>query len=267
MFTIFLDLETEIARDFQYDYIFFDAILLAFWILFVIKKKKIFPLKASIVTAAITYFIDAVIWWNTPSSIPGVNIREYRIWDIFGVELDPSSGIFILAKFGADFMMTISYSLFAFTWVFIMFESWKNRNKRDMMVYSLFIFSAWMIVPWLSKLIPLYDARVWCIRHMDTQIVAQIVTVIAGFVLMSVLYGTSRFNSKDPKVILYVFLVGCFQGFIMEFPLWISGIRPTGLDLLIYETIILANQGAPYLYVIWDKILPLLKSWNEKRKK
>ena len=45
---------------------------------------------------------------------------------------------------------------------------------------------------------------------------------------------------------------------MMEFSLLVSGIRPANLTLLAYETLILTNQGIPYLYVIKTKILPLL---------
>ena len=45
----------------------------------------------------------------------------------------------------------------------------------------------------------------------------------------------------------------------MEFPLLISGIRPTGILYLIYDTILMFNQGVPYLYIAYDKVLPWLR--------
>jgi len=44
----------------------------------------------------------------------------------------------------------------------------------------------------------------------------------------------------------------------MEFPLLISGIRPTGVLYLLFSTVIMFNQGAPYLYVLYDKVIPWL---------
>jgi hypothetical protein len=237
-------------------------VFLALFLTVVIKNKKWNPLKAGIVTAALVYFIDAGIWYNTPSGIPGENIRQYWIYTCAGVALMPGTPEFALAKFGADFMMTISYSLFAFTWAWIMFESWPTRNTRDMVLYSSLLFGSWMIEPFLSAAIPWCDGLVITVRHMGTQIPAQIAAVVGGYVILVALYWKS-----DRKVIFYIFFVACFQGFVMEFPLWVSGIRPTGIDVLLYETIVLCNQGIPYLYVIWNKIIPWLSAKYGKNRK
>ena len=100
----FLDVE----RSFQYDYIFFDAMLLLIWLFFVIKYKKWKALKVSIIFSILVYIIDGVIWWNTPWG-SGKFIREY--W--FGSPeiavqhpFDPNM-LLNLLKFGSDFMMTI----------------------------------------------------------------------------------------------------------------------------------------------------------------
>ena len=45
----------------------------------------------------------------------------------------------------------------------------------------------------------------------------------------------------------------------MESYLLFTGIRPSGFDLLLYDSLILTNQGIPYLYVIFDKIIPKIK--------
>jgi hypothetical protein len=45
---------------------------------------------------------------------------------------------------------------------------------------------------------------------------------------------------------------------MMEFSLLVTGVRPPKVDVLVYETLILTNQGIPYLYVIREKILPWL---------
>ena len=248
--SIFDFLETEISRTFDYDYIMFDAIFLAIFLILLIQQKRFKPLLVGFITAILTYIIDAGIWFNTPSSIPGKMIREYII-TYLGTPL--TGDIFAILKFGCDFMMTISYSLVAFSWVWIMFESWKEKKIKDMTFWTCLLFGGWMIIPWLSSWFNFNQIHVWTIRHMDTQILIQLIVVLIGFILMIILYV-----KKDPKVILYVFFIGCFQAFAMEFPLLISGIRPTSLELLIYETFILTNQGAPYLYIIWNKIIPIL---------
>ena len=59
--------------------------------------------------------------------------------------------------------------------------------------------------------------------------------------------------------IIYLFCVGCVLGFMMELPLAVFKIRAPNTKLIIYETLFLFNQGVPYLYVAWDKILPVLR--------
>ena len=44
----------------------------------------------------------------------------------------------------------------------------------------------------------------------------------------------------------------------MASALLLTGIGPSGWETLLYETLILTNQGVAYLYVMWDKILPAL---------
>lgn len=86
---------------------------------------------------------------------------------------------------------------------------------------------------------------------MESQVWLQILVVIAGYVLLVAL-------RYDWKTILYVFGIGCLLSFMIEFSLFISGIRPPSIPVLVYETLILTNQGVPYVFVIWDRILPLL---------
>ncbi|WP_457558974.1 hypothetical protein [Candidatus Harpocratesius sp.] len=257
---------TEVMRQFQFDYIYVDSFFLVIWLFIIIKNKKLSALYAGLIIAVLVYFIDAVIWWNSPAgpNFPGRNIREY--W-IGGNYVEHGWNNLTILKFSADFMMTISYSLFAFTWLWIMFESWFSKNIKEIVLYSTLLFGSWLITPFFSQLFHINDIPVVSLRHMDTQFTTQIIVVIVGYFLMIILYGTKLFHSFDPKVIFYVFALGCFQAFAMEFPLWLSKIRPSGLNLLLYEIIILTNQGAPYLFIIWNKILPLVKlrkdEWKE----
>ena len=220
---IFEDI-TNAERTFQYDYIFIDAALLIIWLTVVIKFKKWKALKASILFGIIVYFIDAVWWWNTPWR--DTFIREY--W--FGTPeravnhpLDVDVLVNIM-KFGADFMMTISYSLYAFTWLWIVFENIEKKDKKEIIIFTGLFFGIWLSLPWISILLPINDMQVHTVRHMDTQLIIWIVNVFIGYSLLTIIYGTKLFKSKNPKVIFYVFVIGCTESFFMEFPLFISGI-------------------------------------------
>ncbi|MBN1802952.1 MAG: hypothetical protein JW891_15695 [Candidatus Lokiarchaeota archaeon] len=250
---------TEVSRSFQYDYIFFDAIFLAIWLAVLVKFKKWKAIKAGIITGIIVYFIDAVWWWNAPWN--DTFIREY--W-IGGVAIPRQLGSYFFLKFGADFMMCMSYSLYAFAWLWIAFENIEKKNKNELLLFTFLYFAFWMIVPLLSTIVPLYDVSVYTIRHMDSQIIVWIVNVFVGYLLLAIIYGTKYFGKKDLKILLYVLIIGCTESFFMEVPLFIFGIRPNNGWLLLYEIFFLFNQGAPYLYIFWDKILPFLKKKKEQ---
>ena len=250
---------TDAARTFQYDYIYIDAILLTIWLLVVIKYKKWRALKAGILFGIVVYFIDAVFWWNIsagPNYPIGIYIREY--W-IGGIQMPHPLGQYFFLKFGADFMMTLSYSLYAFTWLWIMFENIEERDKKEILVFTALFIGFWMITPLISQALAIDNTIVHTVRHMDTQIFAWISNVIIGYSILIILYGTDLFKSKNPKIIGIVFVIGCIESFFMEFPLFITGIRPANVPFLIYEIFFLFNQGAPYLFILWDKVLPKLK--------
>lgn len=228
---------TDVSRTFEYDYIYFDAIFLGIWLTTIILKKRFTALRAGVFFSIPTYLIDSQIWWNLPTTQGTTGfVREYMI---DGVQIPHPLGDFFWLKFGADFMMTISYSWFTFTWIWIMFETLKDNNWKDAVFFTLLQLISWILTPYLSFLISWDDRVVYCVWHMDSQMIIQIITVVVGYVLILILYGTDKFNSKDPKVIPYVFMVGCFQAFVMEFPLFMFGIRPIEISLFIYEIMLI----------------------------
>jgi len=246
----------EAWRRFEYDYIFIDGIFFLVWLGLLIKKKKWNPIKFGVITSIIVYFIDAVFWWNFPANAsypPGTTIREY--W-IGGVKVPKTLGEYFWPKAGADFMMCISYSMFIFPWLWIVFENFVKKNSKEIIVFTGVFFSSWLLIPILSLLLPINNTIVETVRHMDTQMIVWIVNAIVGYAILSYIYGTNKFGKKNPKYIAYVFIIGCLGSFFMEFPLFITGIRPTGIEFLVFEIFILFNQGCSYLFIIYDIVLP-----------
>jgi hypothetical protein len=231
-----LELNQNVARNFEFDYILFDALFLAIWVALLIWQKRFGPLKAGLILAVIVYLIDAIIWTRT-------GVREYGI---------PAPWF----KHPVDFMMDVSYGIVAFSWVWIAFE---RRSFRDVAFWTILLFVGWLILPFASRWISLVDIPIMTNRHMSSRVWLHVTVVVVGYVALIVL-------GYDWKTILYVFWAGCMLAFAMEFPLFVSGIRPTGVTFLIYETLILTNLGVPYLYIIETKILPLLSRRLAARK-
>jgi hypothetical protein len=221
-------IDHSITRNFEFDYILFDALFLLIYIVLLVQRKKTVPLKAGLAFGVVMYVIDGIIWNAT-------GVREYRLsapW----------------VKHPTDFMMDVSYGIVAFSWIWIAFE---RKSSQDVALWTLVLFTGWLLVPTFSFSIHLNDDPITTIRHMHSQVWLQILAVIAGYVLLIAL-------RYDWKTILYVFGIGCLLSFMMEFSLFISGIRPPSIPVLLYDTLILMNQGVPYVLVIWDRILPLL---------
>jgi hypothetical protein len=247
---MFLEYFSNPARTFQYDYIYIDAFFLLIWISILLYKRKYSALLFGLIIAPIIYFIDAFFWWNTFAGSTGTFIREY--W-IGGVQLMHPLGSYLWLKFGADFMMTISYSLFTFSWIWIMFENIKKINKKEIIKYSLIFLFFWLLIPLFSNILHFNDTLVRTVRHMDTQFFIWIINFIIAYGILLFIYR------KELKTVLRIFLIGIVGALIMEIPLLIFNIRPTGINFVIFEAIFLLNQGVPWLFLIYDKILPRVK--------
>lgn len=224
----------DVIRIFDFDYLIFDFIfLLIFLTVLIINKKKI-PIYVGFVCGILFLIIDGIIWWNA-------GIRE----------IDPSN-----TKIYVDFMMDFSYGLLAFSWVMIMFE---RNSIKEILLWTLFLYGGWLLIASLSQILPLIDLEIITIRHMQSLRVVEIATVVCGYLLLIFL----RYNYKT---ILFIFWVGFMLSFMMESYLLFTQIRPSGFELLLYDSFILTNQGIPYLFVIFDKILPKLRDFLRKSK-
>lgn len=224
----------DVIRIFDLDYLIFDFIFLLSFLWVLINQKKKIPIYVGFVCGILFLIIDGVIWWNT-------GIRE----------IDPPN-----TKFYVDFMMDFSYGLLAFSWVMIMFE---RNSIKEVLLWTLFLYGGWLSIASLSQILPLIDLEIITVRHMQSLRVVEITTVVCGYLLLVIL----RYNYKT---ILFVFWVGFMLSFMMESYLLLTQIRPSGFELLLYDSLVLTNQGIPYLFIIFDKILPKIRNLISNRK-
>lgn len=255
---IFLHEFFQARRVFQYDYIYIDAFFLLVWLVILLKNKQVKPLLFGLVIAPIIYFIDGQIWWNSsagPNYPAGTFIREY--W-IGGRQVLHPLGSFLWLKFGADFMMTISYALFTFPWLLIVFRQMRRGTlfSREAVKYTFLWVGLWFLIPLLSFYVGLDDTPVQAVRHMDSQFPFWIVNLFVGYGLLLIIYR------KNLALVLRIFILGIIGALIMELPLYLFGIRPTGILFLIFEGFFLLNQGVPYLFIAVDKIIPACRRQN-----
>lgn len=250
-------------RVFQYDYIYIDAFFLTIWLFVLIRAKQYTALIVGVIIAPIIYFIDAQIWWNAsagPHYPVGTFIREYSIG---GIQLSHPLGNYWWLKFWADFMMTISYALYTFPWLVIVF---RNLRKGVLFSPSTFGYTAtwfvfWLLIPPLSYVLPINDTPVEAVRYMDTQFPYWIANLVFGYSLLFIIYR------KRLSTAISVLGIGFIGAIIMELPLYLFKIRPTGLLFILFEGFFLLNQGAPYIFITIDKIIPWFRQkmgWGEQ---
>jgi hypothetical protein len=233
---VILQINENITRRFEIDYLLFDTLFMAVWICLLLRHKRRGPLLVGLVCGLVFYAIDGIIW-------TAAGVREYEL---------PAAWL----KFPVDFMMDVSYGIVGFGWAWIAFE---RKSVRDVVFWTVVLFGGWLMIPFASRWIPLIDAQVTTVRHMASRVWLHIAVVVIGYAALLAL-GYSF------KQVRYVFGVGCMLAFMMEFALLVSGIRTFNLSLLAYETLILTNMGIPYFYIIGDRILPLLSSKAAARK-
>ncbi len=229
-----LQVNQDVIRIFDLDYLIFDIILLFLFISILIIKRKFIPLFVGFLCGILFLIIDGIIWWNT-------GVREIYPPDL---------------KVAVDFMMDFSYGLLAFSWVMIMFE--KNTIK-EIISWTVLLYGSWFMIATLSQILPLNDIEITTIRHMKHLRIVEISVVILGYLLL-------LFLGYNYKKILYIFWVGTMLSFMMESYLLFTGIRSSNIELLLYDSLILTNQGIPYIYVIVDKIVPKLREMIKNRR-
>jgi hypothetical protein len=229
LLTTLMQIDHDITRHFQFDYILFDGLFLAIYVTLLVANKRFTALKAGIAGGIAYYLIDGVFWYLS-------GIREYGISEPW-------------IKHPTDFMMDVSYGIVMLSWLWIAFE---QRSAKEVALWTALVFAGWLLIPLLSGWVHLNDDPIMTVRHMENQVWLWIVVVLVGYAMLFAL-------RYELKTILYVFFLGCLLGFMMEFPLLVLGIRPPSWQVLLYETVFLMNVGVPYLYVIWDRIVPAIQ--------
>ena len=220
----------DVIRTFGVDYIFFDLIFITLFLFLLIKFKKKIPLIAFFVGGFfINFFVDWGIWLHT-------GMREVSLPQNFlGMPIFWSTLVFFL-------WFSLSYGV-EYAYVFLMFE--KKSNKIG---WTALVFGGWLLIAFLSQLLPINDAQIITLRHMSSLRFIEVGILIIGYSLLFVL-------KYDWKKIAYLFFVGFAIHFMMEFSLLITGIRPGSLIILVENSLIEFNMGVPFFYLIYDKFL------------
>lgn len=241
----------DVSRQFEYDYIFLDAGVLVLWVCLLLRLRAHRAILFGCIVAPLIFAIDAGIWWNRPVGVgaDGATTQFMREYWIGGVAVEHPAGPLALRKFGADFMMTISYAMFAFPWLWLSFGWVRRRRLRPVALLTGAWLACWSLPPLLSPLVPLDDTSVRTVRHMAGAYPGWIIATVVGYVLAFIVYR------REPRIPVALLGLGALGALVMEIPLHLSGIRPPDPGFIVFEMLVLLNQAVPFLYILFDKVI------------
>jgi hypothetical protein len=228
-----------VIRVFDADFMLLDLLFTAFWIAILYRQGYIKALIFGCLGIILNFTIDFGIWYN--------------IMGIRTVEGLPA-GVSPLAFF---IYFSITYGMVQYSYVQVMFTirgtDSRNEGKRRLK-WSLLLFGGWLLIAYLSKIIHLDNTEVTVARAMNEQRFIEVFVVIVEYLVLAILAHQKKYD-LNMKRIGYIFFVGFFVHFSMEFTLLLPGIRRSSIFDLVFNSILEFNMGAPLLYLmLW--ILP-----------
>ena len=253
------------SRQFGLEYLLLDALWLCCWVGWCWKRGFRLALLRGLVCGLLVFYIDGVLWFNTPihndGSNPRCTQREWRFdaghrsWErAFPHPYWQIGDPYVLMKWGCDFMMDISYGIVYFSWETLMFQHSVTSDAKRTASVLLFL-GNFSLVPLSWVFEGAIGITAHGVRHMATE--GQNVfrwygserKVLVMYAILAVFEALRSVSLRRTlECILHCFCVGCFQAFVMVFPLYVFGVRGKTSSML-HEIVFLINQGTPSSYV------------------
>ncbi len=162
---------------------------------------------------------------------------------------------------------SITYGMVQYSYAQVMFSTqlgYPENERKERLSWSLLLFLGWLFVGFISVLIPINDSKVTVTRIMTNQRIIEIGVVICEYGLLAILAYLKRFD-LDRKKIAYIFFVGVFVHFTMEFTLLLQGIRGSSVFDLVFNSLLEFNMGTPLLYLMLIAVGPIDKKLLSKQ--
>ena len=238
-----MQFESIVIRVFDADFMLFDFAFTLVWIIILYRKGYIKPLLFGLMGIAINFCVDFGIWY----SIMGIRTLDgLPVW---------------MSPFAFFVYFSITYGMMQYSYVQVMFtknpDNPKQMKKERIQLSALFFFG-WLFIAYLSIFIPLDDAKVTVARIMTNQRIIEVFVVIAEYCFLAFLAYKKKFG-VNWRVIGYIFFVGFFVHFSMEFTLFLPGIRQSSVFDLVFNSLLEFNMGAPLLYLMLNVLVPKIE--------
>jgi VanZ family protein len=133
-----------------------------------------------------------------------------------------------------------------------------EEEKRDKIQMAILFFGGWLFIAYLSVLAPINDTTVTVARTMTNQRIIEVFVVITEYSILGILAYKKKFG-LNWKTIAYIFFIGFFVHFSMEFTLFLPGIRQSSMFDLVFNSVLEFNMGTPILYLMLNVLVPFLE--------
>ncbi len=219
-----------VTRTIGVDFIYFDLVFLAIFMIFLIRKKYWLPMIWGFIGWGMYLLIDYYIWYIVLES------RTY-------------SGPFNPHLFFMWFTFSPGFAQFAYC--FVMLE---KRNKREMVGFTILYFLGWMAIGSLSQVLPLDDRVIEVARNMSAGNQRLIMTLVTlgNVVLAAILVLFKKIRFED---FIFIFIVGTLVELNLELSLLVSGIRleqgTWNFGMMVVNTLVEFNCGITFIYLIF----------------
>lgn len=223
-----------VARSFNTLYIFLDFAWLLFFCGTLLLLKRRMALLAGLAGGIIYFLVDYGIFFLLlkTRTVTGADPALFLLW------------------------LSFSYGITNFAWIWLMLD----RDKLAV-EWTAIIMGAWLAIGFLSQNFGSTFPHVGSSRGTGSYHGVMALVLFAGYFILAfrnIRYTqTGKGNKAD---ILYLLAIGIGIQFMWEFALLITGIRPTGIKVLIENALIETNLGIPWLYLIHKG---LNRSFNE----
>lgn len=213
-----------VARSFSSLYVILDCawLLLFCGTLLFLKRKK--ALLAGLAGGIIYFIVDYGIFYLLLKTrvVTGADPFLYLLW------------------------LSFSYGITNFAWIWLMLDRDKLTAE-----WTVMILSAWLAIGFLSQNFGSAFPLVGSSRGTGTYHGVMALVLFAGYFYLIIENIRARNKGLEKKTdILYLIAVGIGIQLMWETALLITGIRPTGLKVLIENSLIETNLGIPYLFLI-----------------
>jgi hypothetical protein len=205
-----------------------------------------------------------------PSGLFGILVNfiiDYGYWySVLGIRTVEGLPDWI-SPLGFFVYFSITYGMIQYSYVQVMFTrkpDWPDIERRDRIEWSLFLFGGWLRIGVLSSIIPLCDLDVTVTRVMTEQRLVEVFAVIGEYALLAFLAYQKKYELNTHRI-AYIFLVGVFVHFSMEFTLVLVGIRGSSLFDLVFNSIFEFNVGTPILYLMMYALIPYLQKLRSRQ--